>query len=436
MNRLLSFTPEPFETDLELAGALRAYDATRSGSDRESDFENARWRGPSAFARSRRRAGARPAPYPATSTAAAPFDSQAFRQRIVRIANQELARWGNGAIKETNPRTRRVLQDYWKTGAGANFSEDQLGDPAFQKAHPWSAAFISWVMRTAGAGNAFKYSPAHAAYTRAAIDNRLANNSNPFKAYRITELAPQVGDLVCKSRAGSGAAYENIKPGMKTHCDIVTEVRPDNLTVVGGNVNNSVARKTLRSDANGRIAEPDYFAVIRIGAAQPSVPIAPSPTPVTPSAGSAPKLIKQESIPTGTTLYVEIDLKVVDKFGIAAPPVTGDLHSGRLRARRGRGPDPLPAWSQGRKNPPTGDRPVLEQPALPVRRIARGRQRQRTQRHSRGADAGFALGSRASAQTRRLGRLSRASAGGLARLWAASSGEVRAGSRQSHPRLP
>ena len=45
--------------------------------------------------------------------------------------------------------------------------------------------------------------------------------------------------------------------------------------------------------------------------------------PITPSAGSAPKLIKQESIPIGTTLYVEIDLKVVDKFGIAAPPVTG-----------------------------------------------------------------------------------------------------------------
>src|SRR4029077_13212686 len=127
------------------------------------DFEYARGRGPGAW--SRWSAGARAAPYAAIPTAPAPFDSRAFRQRIVRIANQELARWGNGAIKETNPRTRRVLQDYWKTGAGANFSEDQLGDPAFQKAHPWSAAFISWVMRTAGAGNAFKYSPAHAAYT-------------------------------------------------------------------------------------------------------------------------------------------------------------------------------------------------------------------------------------------------------------------------------
>jgi hypothetical protein len=49
---------------------------------------------------------------------------------------------------------------------------------------------------------------------------------------------------------------------MKTHCDLVTEVRPGSLTVVGGNVNNSVARKTRRTDARGRITEPNYFAVI------------------------------------------------------------------------------------------------------------------------------------------------------------------------------
>ena len=248
------------------------------------------------------------------------FDSEAFRQKIVRIANQELARWGNGAIKEIDPRVRRVLQDYWKTGAGVSYDEDQLGDPAFQEKNPWSAAFISWLMKTAGAGNAFKYSRAHAAYTRAAKDNRVTNNNNPFKAYRIAELAPQAGDLICKSRAGSGATYDNIRPAMKTHCDLVTEVRPRSLLTIGGNVNNSVAQKTLRTDANGRIAEPNYFAVIRIDGKQPSVPPAPPPTP---SVGSAPKLIKQESTPAQSTLYVDIDLKIVDKFGITAPPVTG-----------------------------------------------------------------------------------------------------------------
>jgi hypothetical protein len=250
----------------------------------------------------------------------APFDSQAFRQRIVRIANQELTRWGSGAIKETDPAVRQALQDYWKTGTGNDYSDAQLGDPNFQNDHPWSAAFISWVMRTAGAGNAFKYSSAHSTYTRWAKDNRLSNN-NPFRAYRTTELAPQVGDLVCKRRAGSGATYDNIRPGMKTHCDIVTDVQPGRLVTIGGNVRNSVSQTAPRTDARGFLSDPNYFAVIRIDGAQPPAPIVP--VPVTPSAGSAPKLIKQEAIPTGTTLYVEIDLQIVDKLKITAPPTTG-----------------------------------------------------------------------------------------------------------------
>jgi Uncharacterized protein conserved in bacteria (DUF2272)/Putative peptidoglycan binding domain len=275
-------------------------------------------------AQRRRRAAARPGVSPlAPPVGVAPFDSQGFRQRIVRIANQELARWGNGSIKETDPQVRQTLQDYWRKGAGVNYSDAQLGDPNFQNDHPWSAAFISWVMKTAGAGSAFKYSSAHATYTRWAKDNRVGNSVNPFKAYRISELAPQVGDIVCKRRAGSGATYENIRPGMKTHCDIVTDLQPGRLVTIGGNVSNSVSQTAPRTDAGGFLSDPNYFAVIRIDGTQPSVPIAPAPTPVTPSTGSAPRLIKQESTPPGITLYVEIDLQIVDKLKIAAPPITG-----------------------------------------------------------------------------------------------------------------
>jgi flagellum-specific peptidoglycan hydrolase FlgJ len=313
MNRLLSFNPEPFETSSEVEGAFELDGAP----ELEAEWETTR------FARPRTRVLSRPVSLLARAPSAPPVvDSQALRQRIVRVATQELARWNNGTIKETDPRLRKTLQDYWKTGAGVSYSEDQLGDPAFQNAHPWSAAFISWVMKSAGAGDAFKYSASHAVYTRAAKDNRIANNNNPFKAYRITELAPQVGDLVCKSRSGSGATYDNIRPGMKTHCDIVTEVRPRGIMTVGGNVRNSVAQKTLRTDANGGIAEPNYFAVIRIDGQQPSPSPTPAPTPA-PPVSVAPRLLRQASAPPGTTLYLEIDLKIVDKFGITAPPVTG-----------------------------------------------------------------------------------------------------------------
>jgi peptidoglycan hydrolase-like protein with peptidoglycan-binding domain len=279
-----------------------------------------------ALARRRRRPTVPPGVSPtATPTGTAPFNSQDFRQKIARIANQELMRWGRGSIKENDPAVRRVLQDYWKTGTNNAYTDAQLGDAKFQHDHPWSAAFISWVMRKAGAGSAFKYSAAHSTYTKWAKDNRVNNNDNPFKAYRTTELAPQVGDLLCKQRAGSGATYDNIRSGMQTHCDIVTDVQPGRLVTVGGNVSNSVSQTTPppRTDARGFLSDPNYFAVIRIDGAQPSVPILPVPTPPTPSTGLVPRLIKQESVPTGTTLYVGIDLQIVDKLKITAPPTTG-----------------------------------------------------------------------------------------------------------------
>jgi hypothetical protein len=287
-----------------------------------------------------------------TSAPAAPT-VKVLRDNIVRIAKRELPRWANGTIKERDPRVRNVLRGYWKHGPGLDFSDAQLGSAAFQNSHPWSAAFISWVMRKAGAGKAFKYASSHSVYTSAAKANRLAGNANPFKAYRLAEVAPRVGDLICRARAGSGATYDNIHPGMKTHCDIVVEVRPKALTVIGGNVANSVTSRIVHTDDLGRVIEPNAFAVIRVGLHKPRVPdapsagltppapgpapaprpaptIGPSPTPPpspapkpSPSAGQAPKLLKQETSPPAATLYAEIDLGIVDRFKQRAAPMTG-----------------------------------------------------------------------------------------------------------------
>jgi peptidoglycan hydrolase-like protein with peptidoglycan-binding domain len=185
----------------------------------------------------------------------------ALRATAVALANQELNRWGQGTVKESDPRLRPVIEGYWQNGPGYKPTE-----PNWWSAVPWSAAFISWLMRKAGAGADFNYSGSHAAYTAAAKQNRLANNNNPFKAYRITEAKPRVGDLVCKRRDGSGATYDNIASGMATHCDIVTAVEPNRLITVGGNVSDSVKQTVVPTDANGFINKSDYFAVIKVGA--------------------------------------------------------------------------------------------------------------------------------------------------------------------------
>ena len=200
-----------------------------------------------------------PSTGPGTATIPSPL-SLAVRMNAVALALQEWNRWKQGKTKESDPRMRPVLEDYWRTGVGYKPNKAH-----WWSAVPWSAAFISWLMRKAGAGKDFKYSGGHSYYTAAAKQNALQNNSNMFKAYPISKMAPRIGDLVCKSRAGSGATYENIKPGMTTHCDIVTKVEPNRLLAVGGNLDNSVAQRKVPTDANGRISSSGYFAVIRVG---------------------------------------------------------------------------------------------------------------------------------------------------------------------------
>jgi hypothetical protein len=188
-----------------------------------------------------------------------------LRNNIVQIANTQWETWGRGSTKETNPRILATLQDYWRFGVGRRFAKEELASKAFQSERPWSAAFVSWVVKKAGGGPAFRYSGAHANYIHAAKQNRLASSSNPFKAYRITEIRPRPGDIVAKARAGSGATYDNIRPGFKTHGDIVTEVGPKWIKAIGGNVSDSVRRKTLRTDENGNLNHPGYFVIIRVG---------------------------------------------------------------------------------------------------------------------------------------------------------------------------
>jgi hypothetical protein len=206
---------------------------------------------------------------------------------IGRIAEEEFRRWhpGTATLRETDAAAVPILQDYYRRGVSAEVTAGELQSSSFQDAHPWSAVFGSWVRRTAGAGTGFAYSRAHQGYLRVARQNRLTGNaSRPFWAYRATEVVPRRGDLVCASRAGSGATYDNIGDSTfrAAHCDIVTEVRPGELRVIGGNVNQTVGAKRIRIGANGRLSldrdQARFFAVIRCAGAAPARPTAPERT--------------------------------------------------------------------------------------------------------------------------------------------------------------
>jgi hypothetical protein len=126
--------------------------------------------------------------------------------------------------------------------------------------YAWSAAFVSYVMRIAGAGPRFPYAISHADYINAAA----AHATRGLTAYPPQSYAPMVGDLICVGRGKSAALHFADLPtgySFPSHCDIVVGVKPGMLTVLGGNVDDAVTEKHVPVTPAGMLAGPDGVAV-------------------------------------------------------------------------------------------------------------------------------------------------------------------------------
>ena len=117
---------------------------------------------------------------------------------------------------------------------------------------PWSAVFISWVMKQGGAGDRFRYSSQHSVYIYQAIRDLLAaRDAAGFWCYRLNEVKPAPGDLVCWGRQ-AGIDYDHQNNGdYAGHADIVVSVGAASIDIIGGNVGDSVTRRTLPLNAQG-----------------------------------------------------------------------------------------------------------------------------------------------------------------------------------------
>jgi hypothetical protein len=152
---------------------------------------------------------------------------------------------------------------------GEVFPESQDGNYA------WSAAFISYVMRMAGAGSGFPYTETHADYINAARRHELGEAPGiVLTTERMEVYAPLRGDLICYWRGRRPITYDDLPAGkFGGHCDIVVEIKPGELDVIGGNVDNAVAMKHIPATADGQLAGPDgvaldpdhnYFVVLKV----------------------------------------------------------------------------------------------------------------------------------------------------------------------------
>ena len=181
--------------------------------------------------------------------------------------------------------------DYWWIGQDSGTEEgdwnsryNESGTPYLHQPPAWSAAFISYVMRVAGAGRGFPYTPLHADYINAA-----ARNEGVLRAERPETYPPQPGDLICASRRRKRPlAFDDLPTDrFFAHCDIVASNLPGQvpgqlprqLVVIGGNVAAGVTMKHVPitpegtlADRNGRLVDARYpwFVVIRVLYADPA----------------------------------------------------------------------------------------------------------------------------------------------------------------------
>ena len=194
-------------------------------------------------------------------------------ERIAEITKADHEKYGgqtteqsgkviNKGVPETEDPLRSDIGRMWES-AGSKEGWDGATK------QPWSAAYISDVMKRAGVDN-FDSSIKHSTYINGAIEARKAGDTEASHwGYKTDERAPQPGDLLCFARANSGATFEDQKQGeYASHCDIVTGVRPGFVDVIGGNVgddvNDSVSARSFTTDENGMVNDPSksWIAVL------------------------------------------------------------------------------------------------------------------------------------------------------------------------------
>ncbi|MBB3173883.1 hypothetical protein FHR90_001715 [Endobacter medicaginis] len=156
-----------------------------------------------------------------------------------------------------------IGQDPYETEASWTGKHNSSGTPfAFEHDghYAWSAAFISYVMRVAGAGDRFAYSPNHATYINAAA----SGTESGVRAQAPGEYAPSLGDLICAGRGGARAVRFTDLPtrsSFPAHCGLVVATaprgQPGRISIIGGNVDDAVTMTHVPVDAKGMISGPD-----------------------------------------------------------------------------------------------------------------------------------------------------------------------------------
>jgi hypothetical protein len=166
-------------------------------------------------------------------------------EALLRQAIGEWVRFEKGRADERSDPYTGYIRDMW-----AAIGEPYDGRSRYPNGEevPWSAAFISWIVRRAGqAYSNFQFASSHSVFVNNAIKARVTSRTDkPYWGYRITEQKPALGDIIQRNRAGNAFSfsYAENHADYASHSDVVVEVTPDVVRVIGGNVRDTVSFAT------------------------------------------------------------------------------------------------------------------------------------------------------------------------------------------------
>lgn len=155
-------------------------------------------------------------------------------------------------MDEADPLLCKQIRKYW--------TDLKLGFTSCV-AVPWSAVFVSWCMKQAGATSAeFKFAAAHSVFVHEAIQNAL-NSTGVFHGLDISTHPPAVGDIIQHNRGGAthDFAFARTHKNYTSHSALVIETGQDTsggfALTIGGNEGNSIRRTIVRLNAQGFIKQ-------------------------------------------------------------------------------------------------------------------------------------------------------------------------------------
>ena len=210
------------------------------------------------------------------------------RSAGLAIATDEWRLWGSrvgqapdytqteASMGERQPGLWQRVGEYWWEGmnaappesrwTGKHDAQGNVFPIAVNGQYAWSAAFISYVMRIAGAGRAFPYAPDHATYINYAARRAVGHL---LIAENPASYAPRLGDLVCFPRGPAHSLTFAALPtayNFPAHCSIVVAAAPNDIDIIGGNVDDAVVLEHVTTNAQGLIDDTseNWFVILRV----------------------------------------------------------------------------------------------------------------------------------------------------------------------------